>query len=124
MLEHLDPLGAHPEREALVALGVEPTRPKNDRMDHPRAEDRHPPRAAAGRAADPATGMSERDEVSQALTRLEPEHQVVLVLRFWLDLPVDAIAQRLGIPAGTVKSRLHNAGRRLRQALDDGGGRR
>ena len=72
-----------------------------------------------GRAADPATGSGERDEVSRALARLEPEHQVVLVLRFWLDLPIDAIAARLGIPAGTVKSRLHNAGRRLRQALDD-----
>lgn len=72
-----------------------------------------------GRAADPAAGSAERDEVGRALARLEPEHQVVLVLRFWLDLPVDAIAQRLGIPTGTVKSRLHNAGRRLRQALDD-----
>jgi RNA polymerase sigma-70 factor, ECF subfamily len=72
------------------------------------------------RAADPATGSEERDEVSRALARLEPEHQVVLVLRYWLDLPVDAIAERLGIPAGTVKSRLHNAGRRLRQVLEDG----
>lgn len=76
-----------------------------------------------GRGADPAATSGERDEMSRALGRLEPEHQVVLVLRFWLDLPVDAIAERLHIPPGTVKSRLHNAGRRLRQALQDEAGR-
>lgn len=76
-----------------------------------------------GRAADPAAGSGDRDEVSRALARLEPEHQVVLVLRFWLDLPVGAIADRLHVPPGTVKSRLHNAGRRLRQALKDEAGR-
>jgi RNA polymerase sigma-70 factor (ECF subfamily) len=75
--------------------------------------------AARGRAADPASDSAERDAMTRALTRLEPEHQVVLVLRFWLDLPVEAIADRLGIPSGTVKSRLHHAGRRLRQVLGD-----
>ena len=69
--------------------------------------------------SDHATVNADRDAVARALARLEPEHQVALVLRFWLDLPVDAIAERLGIPAGTVKSRLHNGLRRLRTTLDE-----
>ena len=72
------------------------------------------------RSADLASVNADRDAVARALARLEPEHQVALVLRYWLDLPVDAIAERLGIPAGTVKSRLHNGLRRLRTILDDG----
>ena len=70
--------------------------------------------------SDHATLNADRDAVARALARLEPEHQIALVLRFWLDLPVDAIAERLGIPAGTVKSRIHNGLRRLRTTLDDG----
>src|SRR5690349_7396225 len=38
VLEHLDPLGAHPEGEALVALRVEPAVLQHDRMDHARTE--------------------------------------------------------------------------------------
>jgi RNA polymerase sigma-70 factor (ECF subfamily) len=38
----------------------------------------------------------------------------VIVLRFWADLPLDEIADRLGWPLGTVKSRLHRAIARLR----------
>ena len=70
--------------------------------------------------SDVAGVNADRDAVARALARLEPEHQVALVLRYWLDLPVDAIADRLGVPAGTVKSRIHNGLRRLRTILDDG----
>lgn len=72
---------------------------------------------------DLATGAADRDALARAMGRLDPDHQVVLVLRFWLDLSIDAIADRLAIPAGTAKSRLHNAKRRLRQVLDDEAGR-
>src|SRR5690349_3012494 len=51
VLEHLDPLRAHPEGEALVALRVEPAVLEDDGMDHAGAEDRHPAGAAACRAA-------------------------------------------------------------------------
>ena len=71
------------------------------------------------RHTDVSAESAERDAVARALGQLDPDHQVVLVLRFWLDLTVEAIADRLGIPVGTAKSRLHNAGRRLRQVLDD-----
>src|SRR5688572_29026825 len=46
-----DALDAHPEREPLVTLWVEPTVLQDDRMDHAGAEDRHPARARASRAA-------------------------------------------------------------------------
>ncbi|HEX5824272.1 MAG TPA: sigma-70 family RNA polymerase sigma factor [Candidatus Limnocylindrales bacterium] len=58
-----------------------------------------------------------RDAMSRAFETLEPDERIVLVLRFWHDLPVDAIAERVGIPVGTVKSRLHYATQRLRAAL-------
>ena len=58
-----------------------------------------------------------RDAMSRSFETLEPDERIVLVLRFWQDLSVDAIAERLGIPSGTVKSRLHHATGRLRTAL-------
>jgi RNA polymerase sigma-70 factor (ECF subfamily) len=41
-------------------------------------------------------------------------------MRYYRDLAVEDIAGRLGIPAGTVQSRLHYALKRLREALDAG----
>lgn len=75
------------------------------------------------RDADPSAASSDRDALAHSMRRLDPDHQVILVLRYWLDLPVDAIAERLAIPPGTAKSRLHNAKRRLRQVLDEEAGR-
>ena len=44
----------------------------------------------------------------------------MIVLRFWADLPLDGIADRVGSPLGTVKSRLHRALDRLRDGLIEG----
>ena len=63
-----------------------------------------------------------RDAMSRAFETLEPDERIVLVLRFWHDLQIDAIAERVGIPVGTVKSRLHHATLRLRAALAVGEG--
>lgn len=49
------------------------------------------------------------DEVARAVARLTPEHRIVIVLRFWQDLAVEQVAERLGLPLGTAKSRLHYA---------------
>ncbi|HEX2754766.1 MAG TPA: sigma-70 family RNA polymerase sigma factor [Candidatus Limnocylindrales bacterium] len=68
-------------------------------------------------AADFRDGVHARDAMSRAFETLEPDERIVLVLRFWHDLTVEAIADRVGIPAGTVKSRLHHATARLRAAL-------
>jgi DNA-directed RNA polymerase specialized sigma24 family protein len=51
---------------------------------------------------------------------LEPDELIVVALRFYRDLTVDAIAERLGIPSGTVKSRLNGAMSHLRAAIEAG----
>ena len=78
--------------------------------------------AAAGLhgTADFRDGVHARDALSRAFETLEPDERIVLVLRFWQDLAVDDIAERLALPAGTVKSRLHHATVRLRTALTIG----
>lgn len=56
------------------------------------------------------------DLVTDTLLRLSPQDQQVLRLCYWHDLPLNEIARRLGIPVGTVKSRLHHARERFRSA--------
>jgi len=67
---------------------------------------------------DPYGQAHDRDILANAIATLSPDHRVVVALRYFRDLPVDAIASRLDIPAGTVQSRLHYALKRLHTALD------
>jgi len=69
-------------------------------------------------ARDPFRDALARDEVGRLIRRLPPDQQLVLGLRFWRDLSLDEIAERLDLPLGTVKSRLHYAMRSLRKDLD------
>ncbi|WP_394434074.1 RNA polymerase sigma factor [Streptomyces sp. SGAir0957] len=55
--------------------------------------------------------------VAQGLDELPDQQRQVVVLRFYADLPVRDIAAELGVPEGTVKSRLHTAVRLLRARL-------
>ncbi|KOU67371.1 RNA polymerase sigma70 [Streptomyces sp. MMG1533] len=57
--------------------------------------------------------------VARGLDELPDAHRQILVLRFYADLPVRGIAEELGIPEGTVKSRLHTAVRALRARLHE-----
>jgi RNA polymerase sigma-70 factor (ECF subfamily) len=68
-------------------------------------------------SADFRDAVQARDALSRAFETLEPDERIVLVLRFWHDLTIEVIADRVGIPIGTVKSRLHHATGRLRAAL-------
>jgi RNA polymerase sigma-70 factor, ECF subfamily len=67
---------------------------------------------------DHAAGLDDRQVIGAAIAGLSPDHQVVVALRFYRDLTVDDIARRLGIPTGTVRSRLHYAMRHLRDAIE------
>ena len=60
----------------------------------------------------------DRDQLEMAIRRLSVDHRTVLVLHHYEDLPLDRIAGILGIPVGTVQSRLHYAMRSMRAALE------
>jgi len=68
--------------------------------------------------ADTTQSLEDRDLLERGFRRLKPEQRTVVVLHFYVGLPVPEIAETLGIPAGTVKSRLHYATEALRAALD------
>ena len=75
---------------------------------------------------DPFQEVLDRDEAVRAMAGLAPDERVVLVLHYWADLTLDAVAERLGWPVGTVKTRLHRGLNQIRRALDnapDGGNR-
>lgn len=52
-------------------------------------------------------GVVRAEDLRAALRRLAPEHREVLVLHYYLDLPLDEVAAIAGIPIGTVKSRIN-----------------
>ena len=70
------------------------------------------------RTDDAGTSLADRDELERAFVSLDPDHAIVVALRYYTDLTVPQIATRLGIAEGTVKSRLHHALRRLRTAVE------
>ena len=57
--------------------------------------------------------------VADAVAALGAEKRAVVVLHYWLDLPLDEIAGVLGLPVGTVASRLSRALAELRVALGE-----
>jgi RNA polymerase sigma-70 factor, ECF subfamily len=69
-------------------------------------------------AADTLGIVVDRDQLDRGFRRLSLDHRTVVVLHHYLDLPLDEVAETLGIPVGTVASRLHYAMRALRAALD------
>jgi RNA polymerase sigma-70 factor (ECF subfamily) len=69
--------------------------------------------------ADHSETASSRVELARALACLDPDHRIVVILRFWADLTVEDIAERVGVAEGTVKSRLHHSMQQLRSALED-----
>jgi RNA polymerase sigma-70 factor, ECF subfamily len=62
--------------------------------------------------------IDDRDQLERALRRLTLEQRAVLVFHHYLDLALPEVADRLGIPLGTVKSRLHYAMTALRASLE------
>jgi RNA polymerase sigma-70 factor (ECF subfamily) len=62
--------------------------------------------------------LADRDELERGFRRLVPEQRAILVLHYYEGYPLEAIADMLGIPPGTVRSRLHYARNAMRAALD------
>jgi RNA polymerase sigma-70 factor (ECF subfamily) len=76
--------------------------------------------AVVGAEPDPETLILQAEthaELWQALDQLPPAQRAAAVLRLYLELPEAEAAARLGVPTGTVKSRLNAARTRLRLVL-------
>jgi RNA polymerase sigma-70 factor (ECF subfamily) len=67
---------------------------------------------------DELKSVVDRDVVDRAFGRLRPEERAVLVLRHYLGYEPAAIADVLGLPGGTIRSRLHHAHRAMRAAIE------
>jgi RNA polymerase sigma-70 factor (ECF subfamily) len=74
-----------------------------------------------GEADPPHDDLAAQDESAallRAIAELPEDDRIVLHLRYFLELPEREIAAAIGKPAGTVKSRLHRAGKRLRDVVE------
>jgi RNA polymerase sigma-70 factor (ECF subfamily) len=60
----------------------------------------------------------DRDQLERGFRRLAPEQRTAVVLRHYAGFSPEEIAEFLGIPVGTAKSRIHYATEAMRAALD------
>ncbi len=97
--------------------------PKSVSLDTEVGEDGHPLGAlVAAENTDPSHGTEVEDEmtrVRRALDRLAPELKETLILVKYQGLKYAEAAEALGVPIGTVRSRIHAALEQLRSALSD-----
>jgi RNA polymerase sigma-70 factor (ECF subfamily) len=73
--------------------------------------------AAAGHEPDPSEQIIDRRLLVEALLMLSPSHREVLARLHLLGHPGEVVADALGVPVGTVKSRTHNGVRAMRTEL-------
>jgi RNA polymerase sigma factor (sigma-70 family) len=71
--------------------------------------------------AAPDTGLAVHDELERGLRALPTDQRAVIVLTYYLDLPLADVAEALEVPLGTVKSRLNRALSGLRARLEADG---
>lgn len=62
--------------------------------------------------------VADRDMLERGFRHLSLEHRTIIVLRCLLDLPMEHVAEALGVPKGTVGSRLSRAVDAMRAALE------
>ena len=91
----------------------------SERRRHRRGGVREIPVDGMSIAASDAIGATDlRDQLDQALGAIPADQRVVIVLHHYVGLPLVDIADILGEPAGTIRSRLHHAKRSMRAAID------
>jgi RNA polymerase sigma-70 factor (ECF subfamily) len=73
---------------------------------------------SVGRAPDPSVEVTDRDELAAMFETLAPEQRALIVLHFYVGLPVAETALALGVPVGTVKSRLYRTTQQMRATLE------
>ena len=69
-------------------------------------------------STDDYAGVVQRDQLDRGFRRLPPEQRAVFVFHHYLGLTLNEVAAELGVPLGTVKSRLHYATNALRAAVE------
>jgi RNA polymerase sigma-70 factor, ECF subfamily len=67
--------------------------------------------------ADATRQIADRDLVDRVLRHLGERERAIVVLHYYLGMPLTEVAATLGIPTGTVKSRLHRALGEMRGAI-------
>jgi RNA polymerase sigma factor (sigma-70 family) len=75
------------------------------------------PDADAHGTPDATSEIAERDRLGRELDRLDIDQRAVIVLHYYLDLPLVDVAELLEIPAGTAKSRLHRGLEAMRASM-------
>lgn len=88
--------------------------------EHRRRRRQAPPGALTDGAThtDPYPSVHDRDQLERGFARLTAAQRAVLVLQHYLEMTHDEMAEVLGIPVGTVRSRLHGARGAMRAALE------
>jgi RNA polymerase sigma-70 factor, ECF subfamily len=76
------------------------------------------PSGAVPTMADAQASLADRDQLDRGFRLLSAEQRMVLVAHYYLDLSDAEAAEALGIPVGTLKSRLHRAMSALRAAIE------
>ena len=71
----------------------------------------------APQVVDHASAIVDRELIDDALRRLDPTWRAVVVLHYFLGMPLPEAASVLGIPLGTAKSRLHRSLGLMRLAI-------
>ena len=69
-------------------------------------------------APDELSALFDRDALERGFRRLSPDHRAVVVLRYFVGLSLEEIGGVVGVPTGTVASRLHYALHELRAVLE------
>ena len=92
----------------------------NESLNYRRAQKAHEPIERAlpmAAAGDPVDRLETSERVQVALMALQPDHRVLVVLKYFVDLSYDEISDVVGIPEKTVKSRLFSARQQLETLL-------
>ena len=101
--------------------------PSPDRQRLPRPRSSSTPAGHRGRARsdrlhrsvdDLAGSLADREIVDAAMRRLDEHGRAIVVLHYFLGMPLTEVAATLGVPIGTVKSRLHRALGEMRTAVE------
>ncbi len=67
---------------------------------------------------DPGRSLADRDQLERGFRRLDAEQRAVVILHYYRGYSVPEVAEIVGIPLGTAKSKIHRATSALRAAIE------